>query len=188
MPANNQGNGRTQSSYLLEHLPACYREHEFMGQFLLIFESILRPIENTVDNIALYFDPQLTAESLLPWLAFWADLVLDPAWPIERRRELVKSAAGLYRWRGTKRGLIEYLKIYTGSLAEITEHIPGMSLDTNTQLGVNTRLGSSGTGHHFTVTLEVDANGSVDHKVVKTIIETQKPAHISYTLQIKQKS
>jgi P2-related tail formation protein len=111
--------------------------------------------------------------------------VLDPAWPIERRRELVKSAVELYRWRGTKRGLIEYLRIYTGSVAEISEYIPGMILDSNTQLGVNTRLGSSGTGHHFIVTIGFNANGNADPVVVKAIIESQKPAHTTYTLQIK---
>jgi len=108
--ANDHSQVILQSSYL-EHLPAFFRDDEFMGQFLLIFESIMKPIENTVDNVALYFDPLMTPEPLLPWLAWWVDLTLDPTWPEERRRELVSSAAELYRWRGTKRGLTEYLRI-----------------------------------------------------------------------------
>jgi len=176
---------KLQSSYL-EYLPALFRDDEFMGQFLLIFENILKPVENTVDNLALYFSPLMTPEPLLPWLASWVDLTLDPTWPEERRRELVKSAAELYRWRGTKRGLSEYLRIYTGSVPEISEYIPGMRLDQDTELGINTRLGSSGTGHHFTVTLELDESSEIDVNTVKAIIETQKPAHTVYTLQIRQ--
>ena len=184
---NNQSSATLQSSYL-EYLPALFREDEFMGQFLLIFESILKPIENTVDNLALYFDPLMIPESLLPWLAFWVDLTLDPTWPEERRRELVKSAVELYRWRGTKRGLTDYLRIYTGSVPEISEYIPGMRLDHETKLGINTQLGSSGAGHHFTVTLELDADSEINVSTVKAIIEAQKPAHTIYTLQIRRRS
>ena len=182
MPALNN-----QSSYL-EYLPALFRDDEFMGQFLLIFESILKPIDNTVDNLALYLDPMMTPEPLLPWLAFWVDLTRDPTCPLERRRELVKAAAELYRWRGTKRGLTEYLRIYTGSIPEISEYIPGMRLDHETKLGIDTQLGSSGTGHHFTVTMELDENSEINASTVKAIIEAQKPAHTVYTLQIKQRT
>ena len=175
-----------QVSHLLNYLPSIYRDDDFMGKFLLIFESILNPIVNTVDNMALYFDPGLTPEPLLPWLASWVGLALDPSWPLERRRELVKNAAELYRWRGTRRGLAEYLRIYCGTKPEILEYIPGMILDEKTELGVNTVLGSSGTGHHFSVILQIEANERVDSKTVKSIIESQKPAHTIYTLEIRQ--
>lgn len=181
----NSDNGRFESSYL-QYLPPLYREDDFMGQFIHIFEDLLNPLENMVNNLALYFDPLLTPEPLLPWLAFWVDLALDSSWPIGRRRELVKAAGELYRWRGTKRGLTEYLRIYTGSIPEISEYIPGMSLDAETKLGINTRLASSGTGHHFTVTLELDDNSEVSINTVRSIIDSQKPAHTVYTLQIVQ--
>jgi phage tail-like protein len=183
--ANDQKSVDLQSSYL-EYLPAMYRHDEFMGQFLLIFESILKPIENTVSNLPLYFDPLMTPESLLSWLSFWLDVTTDPTWPVERRRELLTSVAELYRWRGTKRGLTEYLRIYTGSVPEISEYIPGMQLDHGTKLGIDTKLGSSGEGNHFTVTLELTNPSEVNINTVKTIIETQKPAHTVYTLQIKR--
>jgi phage tail-like protein len=175
-------------SRLLDFLPASYRDDPLMGKFLLIFESILNPIENSVDNMALYFDPRLTPESLLPWLASWVDLALDPSWPLERRRELVQKAADLYRWRGTKSGLSEYLRIYTGSAPEILEYIPGMILDEKTQLGINTMLGSSGAGHHFTVIIESPEESKIDPKVVRQIIESQKPAWAVYTLEIRNKT
>jgi len=176
-------------SHYLDYLPAPYRnpENEFMGRFLLIFESIMDPLFNTVDNMALYFDPHMTPESLLPWLATWVDQTLDPAWPLERRRELAAKAAELYRWRGTRRGLTEYLRIYTGKKPQIIEYIPGMILDGKTMLGENTVLGSSGSGHHFTVVLDVEEKGNIDLRTVRNIIDSQKPAHTQYTLIIEDK-
>jgi len=185
IPRNN-GNVRIESSYL-QYLPPLYRDDEFMGQYIHVFEDLMKPLENTVNNLAMYFDPLLTPEPLLPWLAFWVNLVLDPNWPVERRRNLVKSVAKLYRWRGTKRGLTEYLRIYTGSIPEISEYIPGMSLDTETKLGINTQLGSSGTGHHFTVTLKLDDNSEVSIDTVRSIIDSQKPAYTVYTLQMRRR-
>jgi len=170
-----------QSSYL-EHLPAIYRDDEFMGQFLLIFESIMKPLENTIGNLNLYFDPLLTPEPLLPWLSSWLDLALDPNWPIEKRRELVKHCVELYRWRGTRRGLSEYLRIYTGTVPEISEHVLGMRLDHETKLGIDTKLGSSGAGHHFTVTLALKEDEAISTETINAIIEAQKPAHTTYTL------
>jgi phage tail-like protein len=187
MPVLKNKNGKPESSYL-QYLPPLYRDDEFMGQYLLIYEDTMKSLESTINNMALYFDPLLTPESLLPWLAFWMDLVLDATWPIERRRELVKSAGELYCWRGTKRGLTEYLRIYTGSVPEISEYIPGMSLDDETRLGINTKLGSSGTGHHFSVSIELDGEAVIDTDTIRSIIDSQKPAHTSYTLQVRQRS
>ena len=181
-----RSSSKEQVSRLLDYLPSVFREDKLMGRFLLIFESILSPVENTVDNMALFFDPRMTPEPLLSWLGSWVDMTLDPEWPLERRRELVGKASELYRWRGTRRGLSEYLRIYTGKRPEIIEYIPGMTLNEKNQLGVNTVLGSSGTGHHFTVILKVDENDNIDHNVVKKIIESQKPAHTCYTLQIEK--
>jgi phage tail-like protein len=183
-PLSQRNPPQNQESRLLDYLPSVYREDPMMGQFLRIFESILNPLENTVDNLALYFDPLMIPETMLPWLASWLDLALDPGWPLERRRELVKNAAELYRWRGTRRGLAEYLRIYTGKLPQIIEYIPGMILDEKTRLGVNSVLGSSGAGHHFTVIIESVQSEKIDPRVIRSIIDSQKPAHTVYTLEI----
>ncbi|MFC1944159.1 phage tail protein [Chloroflexota bacterium] len=183
MDANND-NVKLKSSFL-EYLPALFDSDEFMARFLHIFEDITRSIMNTINNLPLYFDPAMTPEPFLQWLASWVDLALDPMWPVEKRRELLKSATELYRWRGTKRGLAEYLRIYTGTTPEITEHIEGMKLHLQTELGVNSQLGSSSGGNHFTVTLELDEDSAIDMNRVIAIIEAQKPAHSIYTLKMK---
>jgi len=187
MPVTNNKNGEKNESRYLDYLPGLYRDDEFMGQYLNIFEDIMGPLENTIDNLAMYFDPLLTPEAFVSWLASWLNLVPDPTWTMKKWRELVKSAAILHRLRGTKRGLSEHLRIYTGIVPEISEHIQGMSLDSETKLGINTKLGSPGTGNHFTVTLELDGNNEVDIDTVRSIIDSQKPAHTGYTLQIRRR-
>ena len=66
----------SRSSYL-DHLPAIYSEGDFMGRFLMIFESVLGPMEGVIDNIAHYFDAATAPKELLPWLASWVNLALD---------------------------------------------------------------------------------------------------------------
>ncbi len=176
---------KSESSYL-EYLPGIYHEDKFMGQYLKIFEDIMKPLETCIDNMSFYFDPLITPESLVPWLASWLDLAADPTWTSKKWRELVKSAAMLHRLRGTKRGLSEYLRIYTGNTPDISEHIQGMVLDVNTQLGINTILGSAGAGNSFTVTVTLDRDSEVDIETIKAIIESQKPAYTVYTLHVKE--
>lgn len=186
MPVSGNHNGTKPVSRYLDYLPGFFRDDEFMGQYLNIFEDIEGPLERSVDNLELYFDPLMTPESFIPWLESWFNLALGPDWTMKKRRELVKHAALIHRMRGTKRGLSEYLRIYTGSVPEITEYIPGIKLDGETRLGYDTRLGSSGTGNHFTVTLDLAEESEVDMKTVRAIIDSQKPAHTTYTLQVKQ--
>jgi len=171
------------SSYL-KYLPAIYRDDAVMGRFLLIFESILSPIEHTIGSISSYFDPSMVPEHFLPWLASWLDLALDPTWPEDRRRDLIKSAAELYKWRGTKWGLATYLRIYTGSEPEIHEYTEGMLLDGDAKLGTGTQLGSGMAWYHFTVVLPVDKGSKIVETRVRAIIESQKPAHSTYTLRL----
>ena len=163
------------SSYL-QYLPPLYHDDDFMGRFLMIFESILDPVERTIDSINYYFDPRLVPEALLPWLASWVDVVLNEKWPIERRRELVSRAADLYRWRGTRRGLSEYLRIYTGVEPTIEE--PGTEARGSAELP----------DYVFRVTLEVDDPDVIERDLVQTIIEAEKPAYIGYELVIRRRA
>ncbi|MDE2778230.1 MAG: phage tail protein [Chloroflexota bacterium] len=174
-----------QSAYL-KYLPALYSESEFMGRFLMIFESILGPLEGMIDNMAYYLDPALCPEELLPWLASWMGLEMDYSWPVERRRELVASADFLFRWRGTRRGLREYLRLYTGVEPQITEDFGGIGLGGEHELGQNTVLGG-GNQHVFTVTFEVDDANSINESRVRQIIETEKPAHAGYILRVVER-
>jgi len=184
---DSENDGEERYSNYLQYLPAFYREDDFTGRFLNIFEDILTPIEGIVDNLAFYFDPGTTPQSFLTWLASWVGLVLDERWPEARRRQLIKSVVELYRWRGTKRGLSEYLRIYTGVVPQVLEHTPATQLGTNTNSGTTKIRVTEDQAHCFTVILEVPDVSTIDADIVRSIIESEKPAYTTYILQINER-
>lgn len=159
-----------QSSYL-KYLPAFFGANEFLGRFLLIFEHLLTPIDRQIDHLADYFDPRLAPPDFLPWLASWLGLVLDERWPEGQRRELIRAAVDLYDWRGTRRGLSEFVRLYTGCTPEITE--PG--------IGKGTQADQA---HRFTVRVTVPDATRISRDVLESIIDLEKPAHAGYKLEV----
>jgi phage tail-like protein len=170
-------------STYVQYLPTPYQTDEFVGRFLLIFESILGPIERTIDNVALYFDPHLTPDQMLPWLASCVGLELDENWPRTSQRALIASAATIFRGRGTRRGLREHLRVYLGHRPLIVENFDGMRLGQDAALGINTRLGER-RPYQLTITAFADRPESVDESILDQIIAFQKPAHVTHKLEV----
>jgi phage tail-like protein len=152
------------SSYL-QYLPSFFARDGLLDRFLLIFESILAPVEQIVDHIPLLIDARTMPTDFLPWVASWLDLTLNENWPESRRRDLIRAASDLYRWRGTRSGLSRYLEIYAGVTPDIDDHLDAP--------------------HTFRVTLRVPDDMPVDETLVREIIESEKPAHTAYELVIE---
>jgi len=160
------------ASTYLEHLPGIYQESHFLARYLLIFEHILNPIDRTVSNSWAYFDPGLTPEEFLPWLGSWLGLALDIRIPEENRRAVIQATPELWRWRGTKRGLREFIRLYTGVDPEIVE--PSLS-----DIANNRNL-----AYRFTVRVALPVGSPVQRGYLETIVEAEKPAFAGCTLEI----
>lgn len=159
-------------STYLDYLPGIYDGSDFLGRFLLIFESVLGPIDRTVGNLHHYFDPDVAPAEMLPWLGAWVGLVLDRRWPEARRRDLIRGAAELYRWRGTRRGLSTFVRLYSGITPEIVEPTSGeVAADRTRAFG-------------FTLRMRVPAGQTVDRGMLQLIIDIEKPAFAACTLDI----
>jgi len=159
------------SSYLA-YLPGIYQNNHFLGRFLLIFESILGPIDRTVENMHHYFDPFVTPPEAVDWLGAWVGLALDERWPEDRRRELISEAVNLYQWRGTKHGLSEFLRLYTGVEPEIIE--PTLREVANAR----------NRAFRFTVRITLPAGTRISRSLIETIIDAEKPAFAACTLEL----
>jgi phage tail-like protein len=159
-------------SNYLDFLPGIYRESQFLGRFLLIFESILGPIERTVDNISHYFDPALTPPECVAWLGSWLGLVLDERWPEERRRGLISAAVELYQWRGTRRGLSEFVRLYSGITPEIVE------------LSLSEVSAAPNRAFRFTLRLHLPPGVELDRELLESIIDLEKPAFAACALEL----
>ncbi|MFI7354378.1 phage tail protein [Streptomyces avidinii] len=101
-------------------LPALYADDDFAQRFTAGLDTVLAPVFSTLDNLPSYFDPRLAPADFLSWLASWVGGIDDPAWPTGLRREAVARAVELHRWRGTRRGLTEALRLVLGVSAEVS--------------------------------------------------------------------
>jgi len=137
------------SDRLLELLPGIYRESPYLAEFLRPFQAVLLEtwrdgdgriqdgFSRLLDRIDGFFDPDRTPPDFLPWLAGWVALDLDEGWDEARRRQYIREALDLYRWRGTVRGLTRFLEIYTGQRPRIRECLWPAGL----QIGVASMIG-----------------------------------------------
>jgi phage tail-like protein len=149
-----------------------------------------------MDSLWAYLDPLTAPKALLPFLASWVAWPMDPRWSTQKQRRLIRQALEIYRWRGTRRGLRLYLHLYTD--LPLDEDIPqeadkhigieevfgdGFVLST-TCLGQDSIIGG-GRPYHFIVTLRPDPDVPLDEKLVRYIIEQEKPAFCTYELYIE---
>lgn len=172
-------------SIYLRYLPAIYRQDPLLCRLLLIFESVLAPLERMVDTLPLYTEPEIAPREFLPWLAHWVALSLDSAWPVERQRALIAAAVEIYRWRGTRRGLKRHIQAYTGVEPLIQEYQDGFVLGGETRLGLTTRLATEPRNPVlFIITVPVAEPQRIDPAVVRAIVDEDKPAHATYRLRI----
>jgi phage tail-like protein len=100
-------------------LPALYAEDGLAQRFTAGLDTVLAPVFATLDNLPAYFDPRLAPADFLAWLASWVGADDDPRAPLDVRREGVGRALELHRLRGTRRGLVEALRLL-GAHAEVT--------------------------------------------------------------------
>ncbi len=184
-------------SLYLDFLPNIYRETDFSGRFLAIFEQAFEPVVQTMDAMAAHLDPLTAPEALLPFLAYWVGCPVNPQWSVAKQRRLIRQAIALYQWRGTKRGLRLYLHLYTDlplgddipneadkpiSITELAS--TGFVLD-DSDLGEGAMLGG-GRPFHFIVRLRQQSpDQAIDEAVVRQIIEREKPAFCTYELIIE---
>ncbi len=147
----------------LQYLPGIYQDDDFLGRYLLIFESLLSPVVWIIDNFDQYLDPDITPSAWLQWMASWFDLLLLPDLEIERQREIIRQASWLFMRRGTRAGLQRFIELYFDVTPEIDE--PGNC--------------------HFVVKLPLSQSKSrFGEEVADRLIRSQKPAFASYTLEI----
>ncbi len=186
-------------SLYLDFLPAIYRETDFVGRLLKIFEQSFEPAVQTLDNLWAYLDPLTAPRSLIPFLSHWVAWPLQEHMSLARQRNLIRSALEIYRWRGTRRGLRFYLHLATE--LPLDEHLPD---EADKHIGITESfcqgavLGKAHVGEdailgggkpfHFIVRLRPEIDRPIDEELVRQVIEQEKPAFCIYELYIEPRS
>lgn len=211
------------SSYL-QHLPQIFRVSRgrdgtrFLGRFLMIFEALLSGradaevdgekvigLEERIAGFAAYLDPALTPvddpdaepalrSEFLDYLASWVALEVDQNWTLAQKREWLRRIVPLYKRRGTRDGMAEYLAMFIGNQASLDEPPGGFILGGagNTTLGVDTFLAGA-PAYFFRVRINYGfATEPFDiatwrniRKGTRAIVDLEKPAHTYYTLDAR---
>ncbi|MFH0957128.1 MAG: phage tail protein, partial [Pseudomonadota bacterium] len=201
----------------LRYLPGIYQEDEasgdFLARFLSLFETFFFNLEEDIFSITKYFDVNATPfeegtpeRDFLTWLAAWLGVDFDENWTETQKREFLAVVPELYKKRGTREGLEEFIKSYTEEEPIIFEQfqLNCIKNDEANQKIWTTLFG--GSLYSFCVLLNPleikyendDVRGNVSQisgnlvqatkelNTVRRIVETEKPAHTSSGVNILQ--
>ncbi|MCB9137778.1 MAG: FHA domain-containing protein [Caldilineaceae bacterium] len=162
---------------LLPYLPGEYHVYNngsdlptattpFLSRFLALFESILLPIEGSIDGFDLLLETATAPPEFLDWIIGWFGFGCDENWTEGAQRTLLAEAHKLFAWRGTKKALHRMLVIYTGlpeDAIQIQDHGPDIA------------------PHTFRVSI-ADLPSRTDINTLHAIISLHQPAQAAYTL------
>ncbi|MEB3356346.1 MAG: phage tail protein [Synechococcales bacterium] len=187
-------------------LPEIFHSEDFMARFLSVFEQTFDPSLQMLRMLRGYLDPLTAPRTLLPFLSKWVAWELEPRWSLKQQRRLIRYAVELYRWRGTRRGLLYYLHLYTDlpldeGLPEAEKHISITDETQNAFVFGQAKFGElaatdaataderpfafgGGKPFHFKVVLRPDRPNPIDESLVRQVIEQVKPAFCTYDLNI----
>jgi phage tail-like protein len=159
-------------------LPTLYADDDLAQRFTAGLDTVLAPVFATLDNLPAYFDPHLAPADFLAWLAGWVGIEADPAWSHELRRTVVVRAVELHRWRGTRRGLEERLRLSLGVGAEILDG-GGVAWSTTPQPAL-----PPAPGGELLVRVWPLHTPEVDESQVLAVVEASCPVHLTCRVQV----
>jgi phage tail-like protein len=94
---------------------------DFTERFLALFDASIADLDRAIERSPALLDPNGVPDGVLPWLASFLDLALDPSWSPDLRRKILLALPDLYKRRGTLSGLTDTIKLIFGVDASIQE-------------------------------------------------------------------
>jgi len=106
-------------------LPGVFREDpvaaDFLDRFLATFDASIEDLDRIIARFPALLDPASTPAEALAWIGTFLDIVLDPAWSVQMRRDILLAAPELYRRRGTPWAVARAIELTTGITPAIQE-------------------------------------------------------------------
>jgi phage tail-like protein len=174
------------SSQIKQLLPRVFQAaaapHTPLDALLHAMEALHAPAEERLAAIEAVFNAHSAPDGQLAYLARWVDL--DRFFPAAvaqgragqaadalstgngRLRELIAAAAYLSQWRGTLPGLQLFLETATGLRG----------------FGIEERVIEQGRARPYHIRVTAPAAGARDRSLIASIIEQEKPAHVTFEL------
>lgn len=159
-------------------LPSLLREDAFARQLCGGLDEVLAPVLLSLDSFPAYLDVDTTPEDMLPWLAQWLGVTVDPSRDTGGQRELVAMAGELHTLRGTRAGVALAVRAALG--IEVTVSETGAS-------GWSTEAGGTLPGEavpRVVVTVSEAAAAGLDPERLDGVVRSALPAHVRYRIQV----
>lgn len=176
---------------LIDYLPPIYQQDEehspFLERFLAMFSTFFDDMEDKIDHISAHFDPDAVTGTYLEWLGRWLAITDHEAWGEKKLRELMKQAPELYKLRGTREGLINMLKIYTGTEPFLLEYFQFKQMQETSELRQLFAQLYGDNPYCFCIMLGPEVvRTDAQRLTIEQIIEDQKPAYTEGKLIVLQ--
>ncbi len=169
------------TSYM-RYLPAVYQENEqsrdFLERFLSLFETFFSQMEVDIGRIERFFDTDFVSGDFLRWLGAWLAIAVDENWPEDKLKLLIKRAPGLFKIRGTRRGIEAMIKIYTGDKPFIVEQFQLKCAEAGEEFRELLVKLYGDDPYSFCVLLKpFQVNKENEGRAVRRIVDSEKPAY-----------
>ena len=162
-------------------LPDVFRRHDDnIARFTEALDEVIAPVWLALDCYDAYLDPMLAPLDFVELLAGWVGFPLDRNWSPAQTRRLVATAVELYRRRGTRRGIEDLVKAYTGVVPTISDS--GGSV-------WSTEPGTPPPGSaepSVRVQVDLPEQAPADLEQLTRLIAANVPAHVSVFVEIRR--
>jgi phage tail-like protein len=175
--------------YLCSGLPAMYTDPDrvrpargrgpaFGLAFVSGLEEVLDPVVALLDCLPAHLAPEMAPPPMVDLMGSWLGLEIDDGRPVEQRRALVRQAAELARWRGTRKGL-------EMALGLMFPDLPLRVTDRGGVVWAGERSASGEPKREFVVYCDTPLPESTLASVAGAI-DALKPVGVRYKLRVKQ--
>ena len=172
----------------VEYLPEIYQQEDeslFLQRFLGIFQSIYEDLDEEIWELPKNLDMELADASYLNWLAAWLDIKNGYIWPEEKKRLLLKNGISLYKKRGTREGLLDFVELYLGKRPFLVEQHQIRPFKKEEQKYKDLTALYGNDPYSFSLLVEEAYISSIrQQKALLKIIDEVKPAHMECNLVI----
>jgi len=110
------------ADWLVGQLPMGMLDDSFFTRFVSLFQELATSYLEGADNVPHVIDPTVAPPEMVRWLGSWIALEsVDASLDEMLQRRLVRTASRGLAWRGTRRGLEDFLAVVTGGPVIVQE-------------------------------------------------------------------
>jgi phage tail-like protein len=149
-------------------------DDDFFVRFTSIYQDVATSFLEGADNIPNIVDVTVAPPEVVRWLGTWIGLdSVDASLDERMQRKLVRQGSRDLAWRGTRRGLEEFLGVVTGAPVQVEE---SGGIARAGQLGIRTP----------TVTVRVASTGWMSGDDFVSLVADEIPANALFEVYLDE--